>query len=160
MKNMLTTVALIFLFIFNYFMVTNHIEERYKDTEIAVYKDVYEADDTIYQVVSTEPGTYLVPKGSVLGANDIDHITYTYIINIDDYTDFNEDTIDVALISDVSPTVNVNHLFDTDITVTIDEGASQAEITVSVYINAIETQEDYKLLTSQAVNLSMELDLN
>ncbi|MFW5841804.1 MAG: hypothetical protein ACOCU2_00805 [Bacillota bacterium] len=160
MRNMLAIVALIFLFIFNYFIVINHIEERHEDTEIAVYKTVYEKDDTIYQVVSTDPGKHLVPKGSILGANDIDHINYSYTINIENHTDFNEDTIDIALISDVSPTVNVNHLFDTEIEVSIDDGATQAVITVSVYLNAIETQEDYEILTSQAINLSMELDIN
>jgi hypothetical protein len=160
MKNTLTIVALIFLFIFNYFMVTNHIEERHEDTEIAVYKTIYEKNDTIYQVISTEPGTYLVPRGSVLGVHDIDHITYTYTVNIDDYTDFDNNTIDIALISDTNPAINIDHLFDTDVHVDIDERASQATITVSVYLNTIETQEDYKLLTRQALNLSMELDLN
>lgn len=160
MRNMLIVGSLVFLFSFNYFMIDNHLEERLKDTNLSSGNITYHIDDTIFQVVSTEPGTYLVPKGSILGKDDVDHISYTYTIELDNESILDEQSIDIVLVFGNAPTETINDLFDTEYIVSINEDSTEAIITTNIYLKEIQTKEDYELLTNQELQLSMEIYMN
>ena len=111
---------------------------------------------SIIQNISSPQGKTLVPKGAILGANDVDTLYYNYIIEVEDDTDFSVFFKKVVFLKDNSEYQDEHNLLAFDYVIEhISE--TRVSLTVSVSLNMPENETQYNLICNSNISFHMEL---
>jgi hypothetical protein len=130
------------------------------------------ADNThvlISQIMETAEGNTLVPTGAILGVGDVEEVTFTYVIFIQDGVDFNCD-VDNLNINDQIVSADIENLFNFDVnfekleddTLQLDlfdtgQEGYYIEVTVVLSMN-FPSQEQYIQISGQQLSFEVSFE--
>jgi len=106
------------------------------------------------QSLNVPNGKTLVPSGSILGVNDIDTITYTYLVDIEKGNNLE------VIFSNVTFTKNGLTFIDNDGLLSFSyevemSTSTTSKVTVSIRLNMPETEEQYLLISGSSVSFKV-----
>lgn len=101
--------------------------------------------------LSTPSGKSLVPKGTILGTNDVDEIEISYLVEIGENTELN------VFIEDVIIQKNNNKVSDDQDSLSFDFdiekiSESQAEVRILINLNMPKDKEHYDLIKDSTIS--------
>ncbi len=130
------------------------------------------ADNThvlISQIMETAEGNTLVPTGAILGVGDVEEVTFTYVIFIQDGVDFTCD-VDNLNINDQIVSADIENLFNFDVnfekleddTLQLDlfdtgQEGYYIEVTVVLSMN-FPSQEQYIQISGQQLSFEVSFE--
>ncbi len=132
--------------------------EEWKKTEYLDYTQVVTSNKTTQlQNLTTPEGKRLVPKGALMGTNDIDTVFYTYLVDVKDGMYLDVEISNVFLTKNGIVQTDEFELIQIEIQI-IELDGNQAEVGISISLRMPETEEQYQALSGSRV--SFEIDFN